>query len=97
MTIICGLIFGRHRLPDSVTDYVFSGDVPQDRICDAEYMESVCERFICKRNPDKIVVYVTGFTPALLALIRACASRGIGLDAYNYDRTTRTFWKQEVL
>ena len=97
MDITCGLIFGRHRLPDDVSIYVFSADIPQKYICDAAYMDSVCEAFVDKHKPDKIKVYVTGFTPALLALVRVCASRGIKLDAFNYDRESRSFWGQEVL
>lgn len=93
----CGLIYGRHHLPDDVSDYVFSADIPVESICDADYMENVCSDFINKHNPDKIEVYVTGFTPALLALIKVCVSRNIGLSAYNYDRVSRKFWKQEVL
>ena len=96
MTIFCGLINGRHRLPDSITEYVFSADVPQAHVCDAAYMNDICEKFIAKHNPDKVVVYVTGFTPALLALIRVCESHGVHLTAYNYDREGRKFWEQEV-
>ena len=95
--IVCGLIKGRHRLPDDVSTYIFPSDVPQDHICDAAYMENVCSAFCDKHKPDKIVVYVTGFTPALLALIRVCVARGIKLDAYNYNRETRSFWMQEVM
>lgn len=96
-TITCGLIRGRHRLPDSVSIYVFNSDVPQDHICDAAYMDDICSAFIARHKPGRVRVYVTGFTPALLALIRVCVQHGIALTAFNYDRESRSFWEQEVL
>lgn len=97
MTIFCGLIKGRHHLPDDISEFVFHSDVPQHHICDGDYMERVCDDFVARLHPDKIVVYVTGFTPAMLALVKVCAERGIKLSAYNYDRESRGFWRQEVL
>ena len=95
--VICGLIRGRHAVPDHVSFFVFDSDIPQDRICDAFYMEEICTRFLDLHGPSAVEVYVTGFTPALLALIKCCRERGIGLSAYNYDREGRKFWRQEVL
>ena len=95
--ITCGLIRGRHTVPDHVLFFVFSADIPQSRIADAAYMERVCTDFLDLHAPSAVEVYVTGFTPALLALIKVCKGRGIGLSAWNYDREKRSFWKQEVL
>ena len=97
MTVVCGLIKGRHHLPDEVSEFVFSADVPQSHICDSNYMDQICVEFIERVRPSHIKVYVTGFTPALLALIKACIQRGIHLSAYNYDREGRAFWEQEVV
>ena len=98
MTVTCGLIKGRHRLPDHVSTYVFSGDIPQANICDGDYLHRNCLHFFTGAGcPDHIEVYVTGFTPALLALVRVCSMYGVRLTAYNYDRESRSFWKQEVL
>ena len=97
MTIFCGLIRGRHSLPGTVTDYIFCGDVPQEHICDSAYMERVCVDFLNTHAADHIKVYVTGFTPALLALIKVCVARGIRVTAFNYDRENRRFWEQEVI
>jgi len=98
MTIFCGLIYGRHILPDIITDYVYPTDIPTVHICDAAYMERICTEFF-DRHPgaDTICVYVSGFTPALLALIKGCVERGIHLTAYHFDRSTRNYWKQEVI
>lgn len=95
--IVCGLIKGRHAVPDHVSLFVFDSDIPQAHICDSSYMDGICESFLRQHRPTSVSVYVTGFTPALLALIKACNTSGIGLNAYNYDRESRKFWKQEVL
>lgn len=95
--IVCGLIRGRHAVPDHVHFFVFDGDIPQDRVCDSFYMERVSAAFLDRFCPSKVSVYVTGFTPALLALVKVCKQRGVGLTAYNYDREGRKFWAQEVL
>ena len=95
--VICGLIRGRHSLPDEVSLFVFDEDIPQSRICDDSYFDRICTRFLDRYLPDSVAVYVTGFTPALLSLVKICKKRGIGLDAYHYDREKKTFWRQEVL
>ena len=98
MTIFCGLIAGRHILPDIITDNVYSSDIPQNHITDSAYMDRICTAFLDRhKDADTICVYVSGFTPALLALIKACNQRGLHLTAYNFDREGRTFWEQEVL
>ena len=98
MDITCGLIKGRHKLPGYIKDYVFDSDIPQAHICDSDYLEEICTAFLALRYDVKTVnVYVTGFTPAMLALVRICSLRGVKLNAYNYDRESKEFWKQEVL
>ena len=97
MEIFCGLIQGRHSVPDSVKLFVFSSDIPQMHICDSKYMEHICNNFIDLHSPSTVNVYVTGFTPALLALIKVCNKKNIHVVAYNYDREKRNFWRQEVI
>lgn len=98
MTISCGLIAGRHKLPDFVTDYVFLSDIPQNHICDPAYLDDICSAFLDRHSDvDMICVFVTGFTPAILALVKACSARKIHLTAMNYDREKRNFWSQEVI
>ena len=98
MDITCGLIKGRHKLSSHITEFVFDSDIPQDHICDSAYLEEICTAFIDKHPEVKIIyVYVTGFTPAMLALIKICSSRGVHLFAFNYDREKRDFWIQGVI
>lgn len=95
--LICGLIRSRHAVPSFVSFFVFEGDIPQAHVCDSAYMEAICRSFLDKHRPSSVSVYVTGFTPALLALVKVCNDRNIGLNAFNYDRQSRNFWEQEVL
>lgn len=95
--IVCGLIKGRHSVPSNVKTFVFDADIPQEHISDPVFLEQICTNFLDLHRPELVSVYVTGFTPALLALIKVCNERDIGLDAYNYDREAKTFWRQEVL
>jgi len=98
MEISCGLIRGRHSVPPTITDFIYLYDIPQANICDSAYMESICQDYLRKHpGVTAINVYVTGFTPALLALIKVCAVRNIHVNAYNYDREGKAFWRQEVI
>ena len=98
MTINCGLIYGRHSVPSDITEFIYTSDIPQQHICDANYMERICTDFLHRHlGVSTINVYVTGFTPALLALVKVCNDRGIHINAYNFDREKRKFWRQEVI
>ena len=98
MTVYCGLIKGRHKLPDFVVDFVFDSDIPQEHICDAAYLDEICEAFLEDHaDGDTLCVFVTGFTPAMLALVKACAKRRMHLGAMNFDRERKIYWYQEVI
>lgn len=92
-----GLIKGRHSLPAEVRDYIFEHDIPQDHITDAEYMYDIAEDAIMRFMTQDLEIYVTGFTPALCAVLKACKAYNISVSCWHYDREGRTFWKQEVL
>ena len=98
-----GLIKGRHAVPAEVKDYIFEHDIPQDHVTDAEYMYDIAKHFIWWHNaPSELEIYVTGFTPALCAVLKvckdyACKGYNISVSCWHYDREGKTFWKQEVL
>lgn len=92
-----GLIKGRHSLPAEVKDYIFEHDIPQDHITDAAYMKRIAEDFVEHFKPQSLEIYVTGFTPALCAVLKACKAYNISVSCWHYDREGRTFWKQQVL
>lgn len=49
------------------------------------------------RGSKKLVVYITGFTPALTSLVKACVSQGVPMDVMHYDRETGEYVRQSVL
>ena len=48
-------------------------------------------------NAKYLKVYVTGLTPAMLAVVRVCEFRGISLTAMHYNRDTGEYCNQTVL
>lgn len=92
-----GLIKGRHAVPAEVKDYIFEHDIPQDHVTDAEYMYDTAEDAIMRFMTQDLEIYVTGFTPALCAVLKVCKAYNISVSCWHYDREGRTFWKQEVL
>ena len=51
--------------------------------------------FICGNRP--LVVYVTGLTACIAAVIRGCVYNGVDLTLLHYDRTTGKYIPQVVL
>lgn len=44
----------------------------------------------------KLNLYVTGLTVATVAVINACHDLGVNLTLWHYDRSTNTYYAQEV-
>lgn len=44
----------------------------------------------------ELTVYVTGFTPAMLAVSSVCVTRGINLVAMHYDNQNRLYRQQTI-
>lgn len=60
------------------------------------YVEYTDVEFV--ETPGKLIVYVTGFTPALIAVVNACRQLGLSdLVLMHYDRDTGDYLKQEVV
>lgn len=92
-----GLIKGRHKLPLDVTKYVWEEPIPKYHMADGKWLYETATKSIVALHPLIAEIYVTGFSPALLAVVRVCAERHIKLICWNYDSHTFSFWKQEVL
>lgn len=75
-----GLCAGRHDCP--VTDYIFPTELNSVK---AYELISQARKAI-PADATLLEVYVTGFTPAMLAVAHVCFCRGITLVAFNYDR-----------
>lgn len=86
-----GVCAGRHEIP--VTDYIF------DEICDVtdfDAMFSIAAKKI-RRGPERVHLYVTGLTPATLAIVSACRRLGRELVAFHFDKESGEYIPQRVL
>lgn len=90
-TFICGLCEGRHSWP--VKEGIFPKVVEHINEVD---LENIAEQRIPK-DCTRVAVYVSGLTIAMLAVVKVCARRGIGLTAYHYNPGSGVFSRQDVL
>ena len=82
---------GRHQTP--AAESIFDSEIDPTAV-------DAIEKIADSRIPDdatEIVVYVTGLTVAMLAVVSVCIARGIKLVAMHYDRTTGTYYRQLVM
>lgn len=86
----CGLCEGRHAIP--VKDYIFPGTLNP---LDYAGMREMAENAI-PADCTRLVVYVTGLTCAMLAVVSVCVERGISLTAMHYDRESGKYLPQVV-
>lgn len=92
------LCAGRHEMPADVVATVFSNTIedPTDTLS----LLDTATRVICSNvHPDKgekLVLYVTGMTAALGAVIRACLNNGIQCTLMHYDRESGDYYPQVI-
>lgn len=86
-----GVCAGRHEMP--VQEFVFGETVDPTR--PVKLYNTAYDKI--PEDAEHIDLYVTGLTPATLAIVAVCANRGISLTAYNYNRETGKYMPQEVL
>ena len=86
-----GLCKGRHEIP--VKDFIF------DEIADPTDFEGMAKwaNDVIPLDATEIEVYVTGLTPAMLAVSRICFGGKIDLTAMNYDRESGKYLPQTVM
>ena len=91
MTYEYGLCAGRHETP--ATEAIF------ENINDPTDFMSMGERIaeVIPNDATLLVVYVTGLTTAMLAVVRYCERNGISLLARHFDLSAGTFFDQPVL
>lgn len=89
-----GLIKGRHNLPETVTNYIWGGDIKD--VTDVIRMEQHAMDWVQIHRPINLTVYVTGLTAALVAVIKACALYKIPLTLMHYNRETKRYFSQRV-
>ena len=95
-TVIVGLCEGRHEIP-GVKDYIFEDIKDPMNFEDLEHRAALWVEEVKKAEVDVIKLYVTGLTPALTSVIKACAVRHMNLKLMHYDRETNTYKAQYVI
>lgn len=89
-----GLCSGRHQLP--VQGYFFNtiGD-PTD-VFGLEFKASLELQFLKDNGIGLINLYVTGLTPALIAVINSAKKFNIRIVLYHYDKIQEKYYCQDV-
>ena len=93
---VVGLCKGRHDIP-GLKDYIFDNI---ENSMDFDALEKRAYSWVGEASAhgvNLVVLYVTGFTPALTSVIKACANRDISLLTMHYDRDTNDYKEQYVL
>ena len=85
------LCSGRHTIPDAVDGAIFSNCLNP---LDVSGMEKEAESVV--KTTDALILYVTGLSVALVAVINACRTCGVHLTLMHFDRESGTYYPQEV-
>jgi hypothetical protein len=86
-----GLVKGRHDMP--VDEYVFD-NIPEDSLKNQlPMLKNYAEEWLEGREGE-LHLYVTGFTPALTAFLKAWGNRG-KLLLFHYDRDIDDYVSEE--
>ena len=86
-----GLCRGRHDIPD-VSDFLFDTQVnPLDVDTLTEHVRSELPE-----DCGQLVLYATGLTVALLAVVTICQQRDIGLTVMHFDRDSGEYYPQII-
>lgn len=93
MTARMSLCEGRHNIPQAEDGSIFGKDLNP---LDVSGMEVKAKIKLAKANPQHLDLYVTGLTVALIAVLNAARSLGIGVTLYHYDRESGDYYPQEV-
>lgn len=87
------LIKNRHNIPQAVDGYIFK-EIP-----DPTNLHDIVNRLYNGLDSvyvDKLVVYVTGLTVALVEVINFCTLCDIELTLMHYDNSTGKYFPQDV-
>ena len=91
-TFKLGLCQGRHEIKDVDTYIFLDGDI-EFPINPSDLRKNVVNRFkqLGISQSDDLVVYVTGLTPALTAVIRIAFTNCMTLTLMHYDNTSGNY------
>lgn len=98
-SFVVGLVKGRHDMPADIEDYVFNEPVVDPTDVDGLFNASLgfIQRAISDPAETRLVIYVTGLTPALIATLNAAQCIGVRLIVCrHWNRETGTYFNQLV-
>jgi len=88
-TFTFGLCAGRHDLP--VNNFIFAdGDITFP-INPTSLFDIAATKLRKLNYGDSLIVYVTGLTPAVVAVIKYCSIRNVKLTLKHFDRATKNY------
>ena len=82
---------GRHEIPEATDGSIFGNELDPLAV---EKMETEALRKL--EGLQSLNLYVTGLTVALVATLNACRTLDINVTLYHFDRTSNTYYSQEV-
>lgn len=82
----------RHNIPEAADGAVFDYSVNPLAVSEMEAQAAAV-----LAGTEKLNLYVTGLTVALVAVINACRRLNIGLTLYHYNRDSGTYYPQKVV
>ena len=94
MEYTMGLVQGRHEIPQ-VKEYIFENALDPADIIGIRSLAKKSLAFLYKG--DKLTVYVTGLTVALVEVINICHEKEVGLTLMHFNLKKGTYFPQEVL
>ena len=87
-----GLIAGRHDMP--VDEYIWDGPMEGGLKEHLGRLKQEADDWLEDREIKELHLYITGYTPALTAFLRAWNNRG-KLVMYHYDTETKEYLPEE--
>lgn len=81
---------GRHEMP--VSEFIFENTI--EDITDLDGMKKIIKAKLI--GVDKLVLYITGLTVAVVAVINYCCEKLINLTLLHFNSVTETYFPQVV-
>ena len=78
-------LFGRHESP--AQHIVWPDGLPDDKMTDYDYMQKSCVQWIDGNVQHSVYLFVEGFTPALIAFLKAWDYEILLHPRYNFQLT----------
>lgn len=85
---------GRHNIPNAEDGAIFNNELNP---LDVEGLETEAYNKLKGLEIEKLNIYVTGLTVALIAAINVCKKLGIKVTLYHFDRMSNAYYPQEVV